>query len=298
MKNLCLGSAMWGDRVDRYNAFQILDEYYCRGFRTIDTASNYPINSDPSCLHASEKILYEWVKCNGVNDLSIIYKFGSLINTNIPENDLSAENISIITEKIYEMYGANIDCLMVHWDNTEDENLIQKTLHQMSISCMYLGCKPGISGISNVKLYFEMMSRYNLLDCYIEAKSNFLYKGELKYSIFKPYSKVWAYGISCGGLKFSDLYTDSNVNLLNRRHSSYRTLLSEDIKNKINYVMNNHPLVENFYFFSLIFSELNTDTYGYILAPNSREQLLNALYFREKLQSYEQREQLFRDVNA
>ena len=85
MKNLALGTAMWGWTVDKEICFKMLDLFYESGERYIDTACNYPINGLSKDRYASENIIAEWIKINGVNDLNIIYKLGSITNTNTPK---------------------------------------------------------------------------------------------------------------------------------------------------------------------------------------------------------------------
>ncbi|EOI6869229.1 aldo/keto reductase [Yersinia enterocolitica] len=296
MKSICLGTAMWGDGIDRDSAFAILDEYYSQGFRTIDTASNYPINDIPSCLHASENILSEWIKCHGIHDLSIIYKFGSIVNSNVPDNDLSAFNVSRVAEYLFETFNDNIGCLMVHWDNRRDFELINETLSQMLISCLYLNCKPGLSGIIDVDSYFNIMSNKNMFPCDIEVKSNFLYRDELRYSIFNSHSTLWAYGVSCNGLKIQDFNEKNSLKIKIKQHDFYLNLLSPQLRDIILHVMKKHHIISNFYLFSIAFSEFSKNTDGYIIAPRNRGQLLDFLSFREKLYDYSNHEELYLDL--
>ncbi len=80
MKRLLLGTATWGWTVSPKEAYRLLDAWLGKGYRHIDTATNYPINKNPGDFRASEKILLEYVRAQGLTDLDITMKVGSLNN--------------------------------------------------------------------------------------------------------------------------------------------------------------------------------------------------------------------------
>ena len=79
-KDLILGTSLWGWTVKKKECFKILDTFYNNGYRWIDTATNYPINSDEKYFRYAENLIAEWIKNNDINDLKIISKIGSLNN--------------------------------------------------------------------------------------------------------------------------------------------------------------------------------------------------------------------------
>ena len=80
---------MWGWSIDRSNCFKLLDYYYEKGFREVDTATNYPINKNKVYFRYAENTIQDWVKTNGVNNLKVIIKVGSLSNDGSTEINLN-----------------------------------------------------------------------------------------------------------------------------------------------------------------------------------------------------------------
>ena len=63
-KDLILGTSLWGWTVKKKECFKILDTFYNNGYRWIDTATNYPINSDIKYFRYAENLIAEWIKNN------------------------------------------------------------------------------------------------------------------------------------------------------------------------------------------------------------------------------------------
>ncbi len=95
---LILGTAMWGWTTPRETAFAMLDEWYSRGFREVDTATNYPIDRDPEHFRLAEKILLEWIAAHGVTDLEVMMKIGSVNNLRSPEHLLTKSFILMMLD--------------------------------------------------------------------------------------------------------------------------------------------------------------------------------------------------------
>lgn len=65
---ICLGSAYFGTRVDRDTCFEVLDTYYERGGRFIDTANSYAGWVAGAQGGESECTIGAWMKARGNYD--------------------------------------------------------------------------------------------------------------------------------------------------------------------------------------------------------------------------------------
>ena len=84
-KELVLGTAQWGWTIGRETAFEILEYWSGAGFRSIDCATNYPINRQPECFRAAEGILSDFILAHGLKDLDVTMKVGSMDNMRTPD---------------------------------------------------------------------------------------------------------------------------------------------------------------------------------------------------------------------
>lgn len=74
LSNLCLGTAGFGEKLNKDQAFEILDAFVRRGGNFIDTANVY-CRWIPGLFNCSEKILGEWLKSRrAYNDVVIATK--------------------------------------------------------------------------------------------------------------------------------------------------------------------------------------------------------------------------------
>ena len=112
-KKIALGTAYWGSEISRSQAHEILDFYYLKGGRYVDSAFNYPINSVSEDLNKSAIILQEWLQVNKITDLKINYKVGSISNTFITRNDNSPKNIMLQFDQAKAMFHSNLKTIMV-----------------------------------------------------------------------------------------------------------------------------------------------------------------------------------------
>ena len=84
-KQLMLGTSKWTDWI---NCFKLLDNWPENGL--IDTATNYPINSNPHHFRLAEDILASYLKDSG-RKFRINVKIGSITNDGSSENDISKQ---------------------------------------------------------------------------------------------------------------------------------------------------------------------------------------------------------------
>lgn len=213
--DLVLGTAMWGWTIDREGCFALLDEFYQRGGRRIDTATNYPINKNPSDFRRAEKLLAEWITAHEVTDLEVIMKVGSLNNMMTPDQNLSPSFLMICAEEYENLLGANLACMMIHWDNRKAEKEIDTTMSTL----LKLGenrWKIGLSGIRYPEIYAEVLAAHSLEDLPVELKHNLLYTDYERYAPLHQRSSFIAYGINAGGIKLDPQGYSSKASLLAR----------------------------------------------------------------------------------
>jgi aryl-alcohol dehydrogenase-like predicted oxidoreductase len=196
---LLLGTAMWGWTTPRETAFQLLGEWYRRGFRAVDTATNYPIDKVPAHFRLAEQILLEWIKAHGVNDLEVMMKTGSVNNLRTPEHLLTKSFLLMMLDEYKWMFGTNLSTLMVHWDNRGDAAAVEETLEGLDF-VRKAGFRVGLSGIRHPEIYLMLNARFDL-DFSIQIKHNPLHSDYKKYALFHGTRRFIAYGINAGGLK-------------------------------------------------------------------------------------------------
>lgn len=284
MKELCLGTAMWGWSIEKSTAFNILDVYYRAGYRYVDTAFNYPINSDPSCLSLAVKYVSEWQKANKVYDLKVVYKFGALSNSKSAQQNLSASNVQLSFECAKKLLGSNLYQMMVHWDNRGVVSDVEETINAMrSLSS---DVSLGFSGIRHGELYAKVLASV-LSGCSfdIQVKSNFIHQGENEYkSLFDLNSNFWAYGISQGGLKLeaSDYRKNSYVSLV-REGAYHEKNMNEETVAMIKLALRDNEVLKNIYHYAIAYCEQNPRLVGYIVSPSSLQQMEEVILLRKQL---------------
>lgn len=283
MKEICLGTAMWGWSVDKITAFSILDCFYDYGGRYVDTANNYPLNGIASDYQKSILYISEWCTSRNVCDLFITCKIGSVTNLNTPENNLNSKILHEQLCWLLSVFKSNLGCVMIHWDDRDDLSQIKDTL---SISNLLLneGVELGLSGIKCPEVYASALYESNILDVNIQVKHNFASSSLSHYrslSIFKP--KIWAYGISVSGLKLSESeYKDNSYVSLVRGSDYHRHMLTEALCVALNEVILINDTIDNIYQIGVAYSQEDKDLHGFIVAPSTLEQMSNITDFLTK----------------
>ncbi|MEN0006767.1 MAG: aldo/keto reductase, partial [Bacteroidota bacterium] len=198
---LILGTAMWGWTTSPQQCFALLDYFYEAGFREIDAATNYPINKNPADFRKSEQILLEWIKANGINDLKVMIKVGSVNNLRTPEHNLQKSFLLVMLDEYRYLFGDNLDTFMIHWDNREDEQAIHASYEALQ-QAQQLGFRVGLSGIKHPAIHAKVNEQFQL-DVRIQFKHNLLYSDYQRYAPFHGKQRFITYGINAGGLKLS-----------------------------------------------------------------------------------------------
>lgn len=278
-KELVLGTAMWGWSVKKSTAFQLLNDFYQAGFRRIDTATNYPLNSYPWDFLKAENYLAEWIAANCIQDLKVLYKFGSLSNQRSPDNNLSPAFVEKCYATLLEKFGNNLSCLMVHWDNRAEHSHILETLKSLQA---LKSVEIGLSGIKATEAYSQCLKEARLKGFLMQTKENPFHSDIERYSPFfdglEP--KYLAYGISGGGLKLHREEYSGNSSVRLARPSDYHdNFLPRERVHVIETEIASNKEINSFYDYCLMKCLENKKLWGVILGPSKPSHLKSTLSF-------------------
>jgi len=279
-----LGTAMWGWTTDKKVAFGLLDEFYQRGFREVDGATNYPINKNANDWRAAEKILQEWIRANGVADLKIMMKVGSLNNLKTPDHNLSKSFLLMNLDEYRSMFGSNLDTWMIHWDNRADEKAIFETLNVLQ-SAEKEGLRVGVSGLKYPEIYAQLNKEFNL-DFRIQIKHNLLHSDYQKYHFFHGKQRFITYGINAGGIKLNSQNYGENSSLKARAADwNPPSPLIEKAQKAIVEANQNadRPTLATFNHLGMIYAFYHPDISGILLGTSRVKQLSDSLDFMKQM---------------
>jgi len=279
---------MWGWTMPPETCFDILSQFYERGFRSVDTATNYPINKNPADFRRSETILQQWLQTHGVTDLQIIVKIGSINNLRTPEHNLSKSFILINLDQYAQKFGSNFTMLMPHWDNREDENEVLQTLEALD-EARKQGLQIGLSGIRHPDIYKKLNESFQF-DFHLQCKHNILQSDYERYKMFHGKRRFITYGINAGGLKLNpDEYrSDSslkarggNVETEHPIAAPLRQILTEANEAE------SRPKLLNMNQIGMLYAYHSPDVESILIGPSKWSQLESTLEFFGALQSFD-----------
>lgn len=281
---LVLGTAMWGWTVEPKTAFQLLDRFYEAGFRRIDAATNYPINKKPDDFRRSEKILLEWIRNNGIEDLSILMKVGSISNLRTPDHNPSPAFLLLNWRQYLGWFGKNLGALMIHWDNRSDREAIGNSLEVLA-KIHQSGLEVGFSGVQHPAIYAQLNEELQL-PFLIQFKHNLLHSDYPRYSDFLGTKRFYAYGINGGGIKLNLKDYSHNSSLL-ARGGDIQALpeISQEVLRELlhyNEQSGREPL-GSMNEAAMCFALHMPDMGGVLIGPSKIEQLTDSLAFYRKV---------------
>jgi aryl-alcohol dehydrogenase-like predicted oxidoreductase len=207
-KQLYLGTANWGRSVSKNDALALLDVFYGHGYKLVDSATNYPINSRSQDYSLALTWIAEWLDSNRNSRLEIFVKVGSINNKGTSENDLGPSEVTEQVIKLQSKFGDNLLGVGIHWDNRDFSYKheifdLVSCLNQLSQGDLQLG----ISGIKYPEVYYltsEIGSEWLIQ---VKEYLGFSLKRE-RYAAYFPSNRYIAYGISH---YLNRLWHDSNV---------------------------------------------------------------------------------------
>lgn len=292
-KTLLLGTAQWGWTVPRDKAFRLLDTWLAAGYRHLDAATNYPINKIPADFRASERILREYIRAHGLRDLNITMKIGSLDNLRTPDIDLAPSFIYMMAEEYLRLFDTNLQTIMLHWDNREDEQCIGDTLKALSRIQQEFKLRPGVSGVKYPQAYARA-NRETGLVFDIQIKHNILHSDLQHYLPLTGAEetgkhRLFVYGINAGGLKLEGPYPAGSTYLARGGNPGKDFTVIGKIVQMLpewNRVPTRPPIsVMNE--IGLVFAGLQPETDGIILGVSSAGQLQESLDFWKGLEVFD-----------
>ena len=271
-----LGTAMWGWTVEPDTAFDLLDEFYRRGHRMVDTATNYPINKRPEDFRKAERILAEWIQVNGVHDMKVMIKIGSVNNMRTPEIFLNKSFLLIALDEYRAIFGDNLHTIMVHWDNRSNESEIRETFDFFQIA-HEAGFKLGLSGIRYPKVYATVNTDFNF-HFSIQIKHNLLHSDYQRYGDFHNKSTFFAYGMNAGGIKLDNTKYTEAASLKARGWDGRSFEIVPALKSLLEQYNANHSRTFTaFHECGLLYAMYHPDISGVLIGTSRLEQLIKTL---------------------
>ncbi len=286
--SLALGTAMWGWTISKHTAFELLNGFYENGFRQIDTATNYPINKNPSDFRKAEMILQEWIQTHGIQDLQVIVKIGSINNQRSPEHNLNKSFILLNFDEYRFKFGSNLEMLMVHWDNRKDEAAIQETLEALDIGRGH-GLAIGLSGIRYPALYAVLNEKFQF-DFHIQIKHNLLHSDYQNYAAFHGKRCFITYGINAGGIKLEVQEYGANSSLQVRGGN---TAQEHPIAARLRQIISaanqeqQRPKLASMNHLGILYAFYSPDIERILIGPSKLEQWQDSLDFYRYLQQFD-----------
>lgn len=265
-----LGTAQWGQTVSEFEANKILDIFYEIGGRKVDTATNYPINSNPKDFGLALNWIAKWTAKNSIKNLDVYLKIGAENNLGSSNTILESVNLKKIVDDLLLKLDSNLGTLAIHWDNRgsnkEDKEEILKTLKFLK-KYQSDALKFGLSGLKHPIIYSEFSNVIN--NWIIQVKENIFTSADReRYEPYFPHAKFIAYGINSNHVNHENL----KKNIFNSFKDS-----NTQISKKIN--------LKNYFDLSLLFSFCNNSIDSYIVAPSSVNQLSQTIDSLKKLEN-------------
>ena len=276
---------MWGWTINRKSAFALLDEFYTQGFRQIDAATNYPINKVPADFRRSEQILEEWIKANGIHDLSIMMKVGSISNMRTPDHNLKASFLLLNWQQYAARLGLNLGTMMIHWDNRAVEEEIQDSLNALK-TIAESGMAIGLSGIKNPQIYAHLLPLEERA-LKIQIKHNLLYSDYPRYSDFHGKAAFYTYGINAGGMKIhKDHYHQQSSLKVRGGNTEQLHPAVEEVKSVFTQInsLQKWPNLSKMNEAAMNFAYYSSDIKGILIGPSRLEQLKDSIQFFKQLE--------------
>ena len=279
--DLALGTALWGWTIPPKDCYSIIDEFYRKGYRKVDGATNYPINQNPKDFRKAEQILTDWIQTHGVKDLEVIMKVGSVHNMGGPDNNLSKSFLFICLEDYQQLLGPNLHTFMIHWDNREDHKAIETTF-ECFLEARKRSITAGLSGIKSPQIYHSINTQFQI-DFSIQCKHNLLQSDYGRYALFHGKNRFIVYGINAGGIKFSATNYHSKSSYPSRKGSLPK---QDQFLSKLTKSIHQAGWAEQLTTFNqcgMIYAFYSPEIESVLVAPSNRKQALQTIEFHQKL---------------
>lgn len=120
VSNLCLGTAPFGEKVSRDDAFEILDSYVRGGGNFLDTANIY-CKWIPGVGNCSEQVLGQWLRARGAFKEVVIATKGGHPLFDVPVKRPRLSEAEIRTDLEESLKTMGLDTIDFYWLHRDDE---------------------------------------------------------------------------------------------------------------------------------------------------------------------------------
>jgi hypothetical protein len=250
-----LGTSSWGTKVNKTEAYRILELFYSYNFRWIDTSTNYPINKIPENYGQTVDWLADF--CNDFPELKIFVKVGSANNLGNSEQLLNSSYLALIFDVLFSKFSVCLGGMGIHWDHDNKKSDREEIINQF-LNLQGQGLEVGLSGLRQTRNYCVNEVGYRLpwlLQLNISpVKATQVEKDiELHKNAF-PKARIYGYNF-LGGIKSAGIPT--GVERLNFLSSLVPTSSISKSDSPMDLLMN-------------YFTSLNID--GMIIGPTTKAQ--------------------------
>lgn len=119
LSNICLGTVNFGEKLNREQTFEILDEFVRLGGNFLDTANVYGRWVAPTFCNMSEKLIGEWMKKRGAYNNVVVATKGAHYDLSTPTVPrVEEKEIRIDIEDSLRTLG--LDVLDFYWLHRDD----------------------------------------------------------------------------------------------------------------------------------------------------------------------------------
>jgi len=157
VSNLCLGTAPFGEKISRDEAFEILDAYVRGGGNFLDTANIY-CKWIPGVGNCSEQVLGEWLKSRGAFKEVVIATKGGHYLFDVPGRKPRVNEEEIRKDLEDSLKTLGLDTIDFYWLHRDDETKPIEEIMDLLEKLKKEG-KIRYYGLSNYKVYRTEQAR-------------------------------------------------------------------------------------------------------------------------------------------
>jgi len=187
------------------------------------------------------------------------------------------------------IFGQNLDCVMLHWDNRAEETAIRASLEALHSLETDFGLRPGLSGIAHPGVYAHALADLPMR-CDIQLKHNVLQSDLARYqTLFDKGHRFYAYGINAGGVKLDANYSENST-------FAVRGGQADKVAEKLEYLRQQLPVwnvafvrppVQTMNHVGLIFASHTPAVNGIVIGASSVAQLTETLDYYRNLDTFD-----------
>ncbi len=151
VSNLCLGTAPFGEKVSREEAFEILDAYVRAGGNFLDTANIY-CKWIPGVGNCSEQVLGQWLRARGAFKEVVIATKGGHHLFDVPVKKPRLSEAEVRTDLEDSLKTMGLETIEFYWLHRDDETKPVEEIIDLLEKLKKEG-KIRYYGLSNYKAY-------------------------------------------------------------------------------------------------------------------------------------------------